>query len=385
MINFDAAVGPNNVRRLISLINKPFVLLLLSDSEAPHTRRWANWFVEKGCEVHLATFNSALDPGYDGVKIHVLWHPTRNSSLLWQTSKSLLILFRLLRLFWKIKPDVIHSHSTGAYSWSAFLLNLRPRIVTPWGTDLLMDIHHSKLNFFLTKFSLTKANLVTTDAKHFLEDLESVGVNSNKLIYLAFGTDTEVFRNDNASKHNMITTIISTRTLNPVHQVGDLIKAIPHVLKLHPQVKFKIIGGGNEFDSLLKLVKDLGVDASVKFTGMLSEPELILELCSSDIYVSTSPFDAGLAGSTAEAMSCELPVIHPNVADNSKWVDESGGIAYPVSDVEALANAINHLVSRPESWAQLGKRNRSKIVSENNLDSNMSRMYEIYKTIAGIS
>ena len=374
-----------NFRRLVILANKPFVLLLLSDSEAPHTRRWANWFAANGCEVHLATFNSILDTGYKNVKIHVLWNPTRNSGLFWRSAKSLIILFRLIRLFLRIKPAVTHSHSTGAYSWSAFLLNLRPRIITPWGTDFLLDIHHSKLNFLLTKFSLKKANLVTTDAKHFLKDLESAGVNSDNLLYLAFGTDTTLFRKDRDSNPPRATTIISTRTLNPVHQVEDLIMAIPLVIKMHPQVKFKIIGGGSDFNSLLKLVNDLGVNASVKFTGMLSEPELISELCSSDIYVSTSPLDAGLAGSTAEAMSCELPVIHPNVADNSKWVDQSGGVVYPVNDVVALADAINHLITHPEFWEQFGKRNRSKIVSENNLDSNMSRMYEIYKTISGIS
>ncbi len=385
MINYGNESRYINFRRLVILPNTPFVLLLLSDSEAPHTRRWANWFARNGCEVHLATFNSVLDPGYEGVKIHFLWNSSKSSGLFRRTLKSFIILFRLIRLYWRIKPDVIHSHSAGAYSWSAFLLNLRPRIITPWGTDFLVDIHNSKLNFLLTKLSLKKANLVTTDAKHFLKDLESVGVDSNNLVYLAFGTDTKLFKYDDNLNRNESITIISTRTLNPVHQVEDLVRAIPLVLNMHPQVKFKIIGGGSEFNSLFKLVTELGVDASVKFMGMLSEPELIFELCSSDIYVSTSPLDAGLASSTAEAMSCELPVIHPNVADNFKWVDQSGGVAYQVNDVDALTNAINQLIAHPESWDRLGKRNRAKIVSENNLDSNMSRMNEIYKRIARIS
>ena len=43
----------------------------------------------------------------------------------------------------------------------------------------------------------------------------------------------------------------------------------------------------------------------------------------SDIYVSTSLSDGGLAASTAEAMACELPVIITNFGVNSKWISEN--------------------------------------------------------------
>ena len=48
----------------------------------------------------------------------------------------------------------------------------RPYVATPWGTDLLLDINKSKLNYLLTKLSLVRASLITTDGKHFINILE---------------------------------------------------------------------------------------------------------------------------------------------------------------------------------------------------------------------
>ena len=353
-------------------------LLLLSDAAAPHTRRWANWFAAQGHTVHLATFNEKVDVGYKKVAIHKLWQGEIPDSLLGKFHRSILILWRLHKLIKRIEPDISHSHSLGSYAVASTFLNVRPRVVTPWGTDLLIDVNVSRINKFLVKYSLSTANAVTTDANHFSNLILSFGVKRDKLHFIPFGTDVERFKPSMLKEEKEFLTIISTRTLNPVHRVGDLIDAIPEIAHSFPKVKFIIVGGGLEYEAFRIRVRESGLSQCVLFTGMLSEDKLVEYLQMSDIYVSTSPLDAGLAASTAEAMSCGLPIIHPDVADNRSWADDSGGTLFKESDVKSLIAAIRNQIENPSKNRTMGTKNREVIISRNNLDTNMNRMSEIY-------
>jgi glycosyltransferase involved in cell wall biosynthesis len=97
-------------------------------------------------------------------------------------------------------------------------------------------------------------------------------------------------------------------------------------------------------------------------------------LRSADLYVSTSPLDAGLAASTSEAMASGLPIIHPNTADNQFWSDNTSGRLFEVGNVHSLSSAIIELLECSYEWKEMGKRNRTRIVNDNNIDSILQNM-----------
>jgi glycosyltransferase involved in cell wall biosynthesis len=363
-------------------MEKKYKLLLLADTAAPHTRRWANWFAKNGWEVHIVSFNQQMFEGYKDVEIHLLWKSRQfTSGFFIRIFKSIILIFRLYRITRKIRPDIVHSHSAGSYAWSALLMNFRPRVVTPWGTDILLDTKISKVNYLLTKSSLSSANLVTVDAKHFIAHITKMGVQDEKILYLPFGTDVNLFKPQiNRTKSQNIN-IISTRTLNPVHDVATLIEAIPNILINYPNIRFTIVGGGTQLQDFKGRCSVLNIQGFVEFTGMLSELELSAKLRNSDIYISTSPFDAGLAASTAEAMACSLPIVHPDTADNRIWCDQSGGGLFETGDSRSLSNSIIDLISKKDQWKTYGELNRNKIIESNNLEKTMSIMNEKYLSI----
>lgn len=358
-------------------------IFILGDSAAPHTRRWANWFYSNGHEVHLATFNQNIDFGYQKVKIHKLWNRSIPKNLIFRSIRSIIMLLRLKSIINETSPDVFHAHSVGAYSWGATLLNLRPRVLTPWGTDILIDINRSKFNKLLTCFALRSANIVTTDAFYFIDILINLGVDASKIRLVPFGTDTEIFKPLQNKNPKSGITIVSTRTLNPVHRVDNLIEVIPAVSKAYPNVNFVIIGGGEQLEIFKEKISRQGLQRKVKFTGTINEASLIAILQNSDIYISTSPFDAGLAASTAEAMACALPIIHPNVADNKLWTDETSEALYESGNTESLLNKIAKFIELLELERKcIGDLNRRIILERNNLDKNMKLMEKLYRHIS---
>ena len=107
-------------------------------------------------------------------------------------------------------------------------------------------------------------------------------------------------------------------------------------------------------------------------------------LRASDIYVSTSRMDAGLAASTAEAMAVGLPVVQTDNSDNAYWTPNGeGGILVPNSDSAALSRGVIRLLGNAAERKKMGARNRQKIIEEYNMDKEMSKIENEYKRLAG--
>ena len=144
-------------------------------------------------------------------------------------------------------------------------------------------------------------------------------------------------------------TIISMRNFEPVYDLKTLVLAMPDILSKHPDVNFVLIGKGSQEKELKDLVKELKIESSVYFPGFISNPDLPQFLNNSDIYISTSLSDAGIAASTAEAMACGVPVVVTDTGENCEWIKNGEtGYLVPPSDPLKLAEAIQNMILRPK-------------------------------------
>jgi glycosyltransferase involved in cell wall biosynthesis len=109
-------------------------------------------------------------------------------------------------------------------------------------------------------------------------------------------------------------------------------------------------------------------------------------LRASDVYVSTSKMDAGLATSTAEAMAIGLSVAQTDNSDNAYWTPNGeGGLLVPNGDPVALADAVICLLGDVALSRGMGERNRQMVIKEYNIDTEMSRIESQYIRLSGKS
>jgi len=365
-------------------------IFILSDTAAPHTRRWARWFAQRGHEVHVVSFNPEGLPGYDPAVVHTIWKPRFGNTLIERGLKTPIIIARLRDLFKRYPPDIVHAHSAGGYAWTTMASGFRPYVVTPWGTDLLVDAERSRVNRWLTGLALRRAALVTTDGFHFIEILRRFGVPEKDILVHTFGTDIHHFCPGSDEGERQVLgiaedcpVVISTRTLNPVHDVEMFLLALPEIHKALPLAKFIIVGDGADRVKLETLAIRLGVGSATRFTGMVEEDRMCRLLRASDLYVSTSKADAGLAASTAEAMAIGLPVILTDNSDNEYWTQKgTGGLLVPNGKPGNLAAAVISLMKDRAKRDKMGRINRQKIVKEYNTDTEMKRIEGEYKRLS---
>ena len=377
-------------------MNKKLKIIYFADIAAEHTLRWVLYFAKLGHEIHIVSWND-MSSGYrlDDVKnsfnpatLHIICNkrPTNIFSYIkWIFS----IINKTRAIFFEVRPDLIHSHSVGAHAWITLFLPKVKSVMTPWGTDVLIDMKESTINRFLSLRALKRSTVITVDAKHMEQKLVQFGVSQDKVKIIYFGTNTGYYSRSQIDrlrirkKYNIKdedVVVISTRTLNPIHDVFLTLKSIPIVLSLKNNIKFIIASDGSEREDMEEYVSKHNLSNHVIFPGYMTMPEMVAFLSASDIYVSSSKADAGLAASTAEAMSIGLPVVVSNNSENSFWVNNSG-LLFEDGDFKGIADGILNLASNPQLMKEFGDNGRDRISSDNDYKIQMNKVNDLYLSI----
>jgi glycosyltransferase involved in cell wall biosynthesis len=89
--------------------------------------------------------------------------------------------------------------------------------------------------------------------------------------------------------------------------VDVTIRALPHIAQAFPQVKYLVIGRGDDQPRLAQLAQDLGVSDRVVFAGFIPTEQLVAHYRLADAYIMPSQEGFGIV--YLEAMTCGVPVL----------------------------------------------------------------------------
>ena len=360
-------------------------ICFVADAADIHTQRWAGYFANKGDDVHIISFDEPSED-LENINLHVLRTVGTKITVLKYTINPLYVLKQLKRLIKEIKPDIIHGHAVRDHTIIAALTGFHPFVVTAWGSDVLIYPKESKVMKYAIPFTLRRADVITCDGANSKDAMIEMGIDDEKIKTIFHGIDTKKFSPSHKDEKIVnefgifnSPTVISTRRMGPIHDVGTLIMAVPLVLREIPDAKFIIVGGGEQKEYLMDLAKSLDVFYATRFVGWISNDKLPRYLASVDVYVSTSLSDSGLAASTAEAMACGLPVVITDFGDNRKWVEDGvNGFTVPLKDPKSLAEKIIYLLKNKDGRMEFGRRNRKVIEERSNHYKEMAKMENIY-------
>ncbi|RKD91973.1 glycosyltransferase family 4 protein [Mangrovibacterium diazotrophicum] len=129
-------------------------------------------------------------------------------------------------------------------------------------------------------------------------------------------------------------------------------------LKENKGITLTIVGDGELNDHARRMVSELGLNESVKFTGLLPFSEVRNYYNTHDVFFFTSLRDSGPA-QLIEAMAFGLPVVCLNLHGQGYIVSDKTGIRVPVTTpsivVKELADAINYLASNPQIYERMSR------------------------------
>jgi len=346
-------------------------ILFLSDAKSYHTKRWVDYFVERGHQCFLVFLEKGIQTKAQEFFI--------NSKIFPSFLRYFLSARGIKKIAEKIKPDLINAHFVPSYGLIGALLGQRPLVVSTWGSDILISPQKSFSHKLRAKYVLNKADLITTDAKILTEAILDLGIKGKKVIESPMGVDKDLVFEGEKKRFDLSSgeekkkfVILSNRRLEPVYDLRTLLKAIPMVIKeANRRVKFVIVGEGSEKDRLIQFARDLKVEEYVEFKGELARKDLIDCYMDSDIYISTSLSDS-TSVSLLEAMVLGLIPIVTDIPGNREWIeDKKNGFLFPISDHHALAKEIVYTINEFTDWIDFREKNVSLIEKKAMWEDNM--------------
>lgn len=120
--------------------------------------------------------------------------------------------------------------------------------------------------------------------------------------------------------------------------VDVTIRALPKILHQFPEVKYLVVGRGDDQPRLAQMAKDLGVAEQVVFAGFVPDDQLVDHYRLADAYVMPSKEGFGIV--YLEAMACGVPTLSGD-DDGSADPLQDGRVGWrvPYRDPDAVAQA----------------------------------------------
>ena len=153
--------------------------------------------------------------------------------------------------------------------------------------------------------------------------------------------------------------IIFTGALLAAKGIWNLVDAIPMVLSKNKNIHFLILG--YPVEEIEKGIKELGIGANVRMTGMVDYFDLPDYLLISDIAVEPKIDKAGEAsGKVINYMGAGLPVVCFDSQNNRRFL-EDGGIYAAENRIENLADKMLWAIENPNKAKILGEMNKKRV------------------------
>lgn len=139
------------------------------------------------------------------------------------------------------------------------------------------------------------------------------------------------------SESKVLMTVARLWSGDPYKGVDVTIRALPAIAQSVPNVKYLVIGRGDDQPRLAQLAEALGVGDRVVFAGFVATEDLPQHYCLADAYVMPSQEGFGIV--YLEAMACGVPVLSGD-ADGSADPLQDGELGWRVPHRDPAAVAV---------------------------------------------
>jgi L-malate glycosyltransferase len=343
-------------------------------------QRWAVGLARFGVDV---TVLSATEMNLPGIRFMSStappWRPWRGRWVSrWQS------VFR--RSVAQSRWDLIHLHYPHPYSIWIDEIRDYPLIISTWGSEILPWDPEPELAKALKVSYLRRAQRVIASSD-FLADAtaEYAGIERKQIVRHYWGVDLDQFRPSEEPCNEPV--IGFAKALTTKYGAEYLINALPQVLKVIPQARLLMLGGGNLEGSLKQQAARLGVSKAIEWVGRVNHSQMPHYYTRMAVSVMPSVYVSETLGVSAlESQAMQVPVVASRIGGIPESViDGETGLLVPARDTQSLADAIVKLLLDKEKRLRLGKQGRVFIERQFDWRHTLEKTVALYREVVAES
>jgi len=337
-------------------------VIWLADVGSPHVVRWSEALYEQGISIKFYSLHKRRPRFF--------------------------YLYDLIHILAELRKEpntIVHAHFVSSYGVIASFLPLRfPKIISVWGSDVLVTAKMNWLYILLVRRALNKANIRIANSEYLASEASKIADLTYETISFGLPLENFPFRlHDFALKDKKPFVLGVAKRLHNVAGIDLLLEAFAK-LKLELadiELKLMIAGSGPEEFRLKSLSRKLGIENSVRWMGWCGSEEISELYRGAHLAVFPSRTE-GLGVAVIEAMACGVPVLGATEGGLVELIGEeqTRGLLFE-TDQETLISQIKYSIFNYEALVVKAKSAREHVEREYDIRSNASELIDIYKKL----
>jgi glycosyltransferase involved in cell wall biosynthesis len=222
-------------------------------------------------------------------------------------------------------------------------------------------------------------HVVTVSQASRAQIIEHLGVPPDRIDVVPIGIDVNRYAPD-PSVQKVAGRIITTASADvPLKGLLPLVEAVARV-RAERAAELVVVGSPRRDGPVATAIDRFGLRDAVRFTGRLSDDDLLAHLRAAELAVVPSLFE-GFSLPLAEAMACGTPVVATNAGALPEVAGADGrtAVLVPAGDAAALATAIVRLLDDPHERIRLAAAGRGYVVERFRWRRTAERAVEGYR------
>lgn len=306
------------------------------------------------------------------------------------------VLFLLNGLWFLLRwgrAGIYHAHDAGAAGWLAvaarYLYGGRCLVKLRTGKVAYEKSLESRLRRWQFQVLLRCADRVIVVNREVQDYLQSLGIPAERVRRIPNGVDGERFAPatawEKAAARRRLGIGEQERVILYVGRL-EYMKGVDVLLggwrRMNPTLRLGcrllLVGDGPERGRLERMAETGGIRETVHFTG---EQKVNVYYRAADLFVLPSRTE-GLSNALLEAMACGLPVLASEVGGAMDLVREGqNGYFFKAEDEQMLAEKLELLLNRPDTWEGLGRRAHLSVLANASLASAIQGTLQLYQEL----
>jgi len=301
----------------------------------------------------------------------------------------------LRRSFRRLKPDVVHTHSSkaGIVGRAAAWAEDVPAVVhtihgLPFGP--FESPARNRLYIALERWAARRCHAIVSVCDAMTRQALEAGVGRPEQFSTVYsGMDADAFLNPARSREEVRRELglapehVAFATVARLFELkghDDIIAAAPEILRANPNVRFVWIGDGILRERLIADLEARGIRDAFLLTGLVP-PERIPELLAACDAVIHPSLREGLARVLPQALLVGRPAVSYDVDGAREVVTPETGVLLPPRDVEGLAAAAIRLAADPALRDRLGAEGRRRFADQFRHETMTAQLRSLYERL----
>lgn len=313
---------------------------------------------------------------------------------------------RLDEVIQDTRPDIIHAHSpalTGIAALRACRQHKLPLVyeLRALWEDGAVDLGKTsegsfryRASHWLETYVLRRANAVTTICEGLRQDIISRDIAAEKVTVIPNAVNLEEF-SGTAPQSRRIAESLGLSGKTVIGFIGSfyrwegldfLLDALPEISSANSDAVVLLVGGGPEEARLRRRAAELQIDDQVIFTGRVPHADICTYYDLMDLMVyprrSMRLTELVTPLKPLEAMARGRMLVASNVGGHRELIEDSvTGKLFAADDAEALAEAINSVLSERNDWPSMIIAAKKFVAENRTWQRSVSRYANIYRNL----